>query len=122
MPIEDDAPSAEKIENLAKKIWLAGLGAYGRSLDNVQTGYDKISGESLKVFEELVSKGEALQNETANEVKDKVKGKVKEGKDRFEARAEELKTKLSITSGINTKLDSLSKKIDQLSKKLTKKA
>lgn len=118
MTTENEDPSAEKIETLAKKIWLAGLGAYGQSLDNVQTGYDKLSEESLKVFEELVQKGEALQSEATNEVKDKVK----EGKSRIEARAEELKSKLSLTSGFNSKLDNLSKKIDQLTSKLTKKS
>jgi DNA-binding protein H-NS len=118
MTTDKQEPSAEKIETLAKKIWLAGLGAYGQSLDNVQTGYDKLSEESLKVFEELVQKGESLQSEAACEVKDKVK----ESKNRIEARAEVLKSKLTLTPVLNSKLEKLSKKIDQLTNKLTKKS
>lgn len=109
--------SPEKMESLAKKIWLAGLGAYGRSLDGVQHSYDKLSEESQKLFDELVSKGEAIQNDASTKVKDKVK----EGNSRLEARAEELKKKLSITSSLSGRLEEMSKKIDKLSKNLTNK-
>lgn len=109
--------SPEKMESLAKKIWLAGLGAYGRSLDGAKEGYDKLSEESQRVFDELVAKGEALQNEAADLVKDKVK----ESNSKLEARAEELKSKLSITSSLSGRLEEMSKKIDKLSQTLTKK-
>ncbi|GAA5315802.1 MAG: hypothetical protein AseanaTS_10070 [Candidatus Pelagadaptatus aseana] len=109
--------SPEKMESLAKKIWLAGLGAYGHSLDGFQNSYDKLSEESQKLFDELVAKGEALQNQATDAVKDKVK----EGNSRLEARADELKSKLSITSSISTRLEEMSKKIDKLSQSLANK-
>lgn len=109
--------SPEKMESLAKKIWLAGLGAYGRSLDGMQHSYDKFSEESHKLFDELVSKGEAIQNDASTRVKDKVK----EGNSRLEARADELKSKLSITSNLSNRLEEMSKKIDKLSKTLANK-
>jgi polyhydroxyalkanoate synthesis regulator phasin len=109
--------SPEKMESLAKKIWLAGLGAYGHSLDGFQNGYDKLSEESQKLFDDLVAKGEALQSQATDAVKDKVK----EGNNRLEARAEELKKKLSITSSLSNRLEEMSKKIDKLSQNLAKK-
>jgi predicted RNase H-like nuclease (RuvC/YqgF family) len=104
-------------ETLAKKIWLAGLGAYGRSLDEVHSRYEKLSGEGIKAFEDLVSKGEALQNETTEKVKDKVK----ESNTKLEARIDELKEKLSLTHSIDKKLDQVNSKIDKLSRSLSKK-
>ncbi|GAA5315803.1 MAG: hypothetical protein AseanaTS_10080 [Candidatus Pelagadaptatus aseana] len=104
-------------ESLAKKIWLAGLGAYGRSLDGVQNRYEKLSEESQKLFDELVSKGEELQSDTTDLVKDKVK----EGNSRLEARIEELRERLSLTTSIDKRLADVNAKIDRLSKRLSKK-
>ena len=64
----DKTKAAEIKESLAKKIWLAGLGAYGLSLDGVHNRYEKLSEESQKVFDDLVAKGEVLQNETADKI------------------------------------------------------
>lgn len=112
------AKAVELKESLAKKIWLAGLGAYGRSLDGVQHSYEKLSEESQKLFDDLVSKGEALQNETTDLVKDKVK----EGNNRLEARIEELRERLSLTTNIDKRLADVNAKIDKLSKRLSKKS
>jgi mevalonate kinase len=105
-------------ENLAKKIWLAGLGAYGRSVDQVQNRYEKISEDSLKAFDDLVAKGEAIQNQTTEKVKDKVKS----SNTKLEARIEELKQKLSLTHSIEKKLDVVNSKLDKLSSSLSKKS
>ena len=45
-------------EEFARKIWLAGLGAYGKSVDEAQGRYEKISSEANKLFDDLVAKGE----------------------------------------------------------------
>ena len=50
-------------EDTARKIWLAGLGAYGKSIDTVQGQYEKINADSNRIFNELVAKGEALESE-----------------------------------------------------------
>ncbi|MGV6807100.1 MAG: hypothetical protein ACWA5K_04265, partial [bacterium] len=39
----------DKAEELARKIWLAGLGAYGYSYDRLQEGYDKVTGSSQEL-------------------------------------------------------------------------
>ena len=38
-------------EEFARKIWLAGLGAYGKSIDEAQGRYEQLSTETQKVFE-----------------------------------------------------------------------
>lgn len=45
----------------ARKIWLAGIGAYGRAFSEAQESIAKITGESAKIFDELVAKGEAIE-------------------------------------------------------------
>jgi len=45
----------------ARKIWLAGIGAYGRAFSEAQERVAKIGGESARVFEDLVAKGEAIE-------------------------------------------------------------
>jgi hypothetical protein len=51
------APSADT----ARKIWLAGIGAYGRAFSEAQEQVAKLTGESHRVFEDLVAKGEAIE-------------------------------------------------------------
>lgn len=58
----------DKTEELARQIWLAGLGAYGQRLDNLQEGYDKMNGQTRKLFEELVARGEKLEADTKDAV------------------------------------------------------
>ena len=38
-------------EDMARKIWLAGLGAYGKSVEEAQGRYEKLSEEASKMFE-----------------------------------------------------------------------
>jgi hypothetical protein len=45
----------------ARKIWLAGIGAYGRAFSEAQESIAKITGESAKIFDDLVAKGEAIE-------------------------------------------------------------
>lgn len=71
---------AEKASDLAKNIWLAGLGAYGKAFDEAQGTYQKVTDkvkqaqESTKMFDDLVEKGKELEGETQEklqEVKEK---------------------------------------------------
>lgn len=45
----------------ARKIWLAGIGAYGRAFSEAQETVAKLTGESTRAFEDLVAKGEAIE-------------------------------------------------------------
>ena len=118
---------AEKASELAKNIWLAGLGAYGKAVDEAQGQYEKVSGkvtekvedvksstseESTKLFDELVAKGKKLEDETTeklSEVKEKTSSNL-------EDRLAQVKSSLSFSSrgdgNLEAQLDDLSKKLD----------
>lgn len=45
----------------ARRIWLAGIGAYGRAYNEAQEAIKEMSGETTRVFDDLVEKGEVLE-------------------------------------------------------------
>jgi len=47
----------------ARKIWLAGIGAYGRAFSEAQETVAKLTDESARVFDDLVAKGEAIEKQ-----------------------------------------------------------
>lgn len=48
--------------DIARKIWLAGVGAYGRAYDNAQDAAEKLAAGANQTFDELVAKGEELED------------------------------------------------------------
>ena len=93
-------------EDFARKIWLAGLGAYGKSFDEAQGRFEKLSGEATKVFDDLVAKGETLEVEAKDKFKEKTN---------VEERVAEVRKKLGLDKQSNDqKIEELSNKIDQL--------
>jgi len=44
-----------------RKIWLAGIGAYGRAFAEAKGAVDSLTGKGSEVFDELVQKGEVLE-------------------------------------------------------------
>lgn len=101
-------------EDFARKIWLAGLGAYGKSYDEVQGRVEDLNSEASKVFEELVDKGEKLEAEAKDKFKEKTDFKVKE-------RVSEVREKLGMNSkDTNQRIDELSAKIEALTESVAK--
>jgi hypothetical protein len=49
-------------EDVARKIWLAGVGAYGRMFAEAQDRVEKAAGSAGDLFEQLVARGEALED------------------------------------------------------------
>lgn len=47
--------------DVARKIWLAGVGAYGKMFDQAQDQFEKVSGAAQEVFEQLVEQGEKVE-------------------------------------------------------------
>lgn len=64
--------SAEHAESLARKIWLAGLGAYGKSFGDAQDQLDKASQEASKMFNELVDKGQQIEDQSRRAIHDRL--------------------------------------------------
>ena len=120
--------SGDKAEALARNIWLAGLGAYSRTFNDVservddiqeelQERYESINTEGKKTFDQLVKRGVTMQ---AN-----VEQAVKEGKDTIEERVEEFKQRFGggLTNYVDIpgRLRSAAEKIEELSERLQKK-
>ncbi len=49
--------------DLAHKIWLAGVGAYGKAYDVASEGVGKVSGQGEVLFEDLVARGEEIESD-----------------------------------------------------------
>jgi polyhydroxyalkanoate synthesis regulator phasin len=56
----------------ARKVWLAGVGAYGKAYEDAQERFEKLSSDRNELFDTLVQKGEEIEN-TAQETFEKVR-------------------------------------------------
>lgn len=105
----------------ARKIWLAGIGAYGRAFSEAQESIAKVSGETSKYFEDLVERGEEIEDavETrGREIAERVKAPGFSMDDRIKEMREKLK--LGAVGGesrldvIDARLTAIEDKLDQL--------
>ncbi len=117
-------------EDTARKIWLAGIGAYGRVYSEAHDSLSKISKGSSKVFDDLVQKGEVIETMVSIKSKD-VAGDVKEmasdvidkvggGLD-MDDRIAKMRSRLKNSDAdgdINTRLDEIEGKLDAILKLL----
>jgi polyhydroxyalkanoate synthesis regulator phasin len=55
--------TASEAEDVARKIWLAGVGAYGRMFAEAQDRVEKAASSANDLFEQLVARGEALEDQ-----------------------------------------------------------
>ena len=61
------ATSEDGSDTLAKKIWLAGIGAYGKSVEDAQEQLDRAGQEVSRHFNELVDKGLVRREQDAQD-------------------------------------------------------
>ena len=111
--------TASTAEEMARKIWLAGLGAYGKGYEEVKGRIESLSTDSNKLFDELVAKGQKLETEGKGKV-EAVKNEVI-AKTEIESRIETVRAKLGFNSNDNDlKIEELSAKIDTLTTAVAK--
>jgi polyhydroxyalkanoate synthesis regulator phasin len=111
--------TASTAEEMARKIWLAGLGAYGKGYEEVKGRIEALSTDSNKLFDELVVKGQKLETEGKGKVEE-VKNEVV-AKTEIESRIETVRAKLGLNSTDNDqKIEELSTKIDALTAAVAK--
>ncbi len=53
--------TSSRTPDMARKIWLAGIGAYGRAFSEAHESLSRVGEGSSKIFEELVAKGEQIE-------------------------------------------------------------
>jgi hypothetical protein len=122
---DDKGNVSDKASEIAKNIWLAGLGAYGKAFDEAQDRLDRLdkaSKEPPRLFKNLVKKGEELEDE----VKDSLASIRKSSTHSVEERIRKVRENfhLNLTSRgadleeIHAKLDTLTSKVDALGKAL----
>ncbi|GGX64280.1 hypothetical protein GCM10011309_12980 [Litorimonas cladophorae] len=104
-----------------RKVWLAGIGAYGRAFAEAKGAVGTLTGKSSEVFDELVSKGEMLEavgKYKAEELVGKGKaamGDIKPDLD-IDDRIARMRARLSSVTESST--DRLEARVDQLEAKL----
>jgi len=60
-PTKDTSDNSTDDKDMVRKIWLAGIGAYGRAFSEAKGAVDSLTGKSSAVFDELVQKGQVLE-------------------------------------------------------------
>ena len=114
-----DKPT-EKNSDIARSIWLAGLGAYGRALDEAVNRYEqastKVSKDTSKLFKELVQRGLELESSTRRKVSDSDLIKTTTT---IEERLKKMRANLGFgLTGGNQDLDRIERKLDILTEKV----
>ncbi|MCZ6830787.1 MAG: phasin family protein [Gammaproteobacteria bacterium] len=122
---DDRSNVSDKASEIAKNIWLAGLGAYGKAFSEAQDRLDKVSKEPPRLFKELVKKGEELEVEVRDSLASIRKSSTSSVEERIRKVRENFN--LNLTSRrvdlveVNAKLDALTAKVDALTLALTAK-
>ena len=113
---------SKKDMDIARKIWLAGIGAYGRAVDDATEAYSKVGKETTKIFEDLVGKGAELEGTVASVAKSVVPDMTQKHRAQVEDRMERMKAALGLgevaadqqenIENIESRLDAIEAKID----------
>ena len=111
---DEKSKVTDKAGEIAKNIWLAGVGAYGKAVDEAQSSLKKAT-EPPKLFRDLVKAGAQLEEE-ASEARAAARSSVEERiarvRDNFQqqrpARIEDL-------DSLHRKVDALTRKVEELS-------
>lgn len=111
---------SDKASEIAKNIWLAGVGAYGKAVEDAQGRIEKAM-EPPKLFRDLVKAGAALEEdakaaiETTTAARQSVEDRISRVRDNFQmqrpARVEEV-------DALRKEVAKLSRKVDRLSRAL----
>lgn len=123
------AAQLEHGRDVAHKIWLAGIGAYGRAFDEARDGVGNFAENTSEVFEDLVKRGAEIEsdmkarissNERLSTATERVTKAVETAThfqekqlERFEARMERMRDLLGLSLG-SDKTSKLNAKIDKL--------
>ena len=121
-----DQPNKEF--DLSRKVWLAGIGAYGRAIGDAQDVYAKMGKETSKAFDELVGRGEDLEAKVTSAAKQyapKMTGAaVKSTMGNISERLEKMKATLGLTevaaqqqddiSELSVRMDAMDAKLDTI--------
>lgn len=122
---QDEAQSTE----VAYKIWLAGVGAYGKAYDTALAGANVLSKQSAEVFEDLVKRGSEIEHDVRAKLAadERVSGASKrvsktietvrdmqvQARDQFDARLDRMRDLLGV-KGLSDVRRKFARQIDKL--------
>lgn len=106
--------NVEHVQGLAKNVWFAYLGAAGLVVKEAKGQYEKLNKERTNLVEDLVSRGEKVQDEAESFIKN--------GRSTVEEQIEVAKVRVTSAFDMPARLKSLADKIEGLSKDLKKAA
>lgn len=123
----------ESGETVARKIWLAGLGAYGKSVEDAHGQIDKASQEASKFFHDLVSKGQSIEDHSREALKERIseaKGMISGARERISEAADSntrsveemigrVRERMGVDDAVHTRLDALARQVNALAQKVT---
>ena len=114
---------------MAYKIWLAGVGAYGKAYDTAMAGANVLNKQSADVFEDLVKRGSEIEHDVRARLAadERVSGATKQvtktlesvrdmqmqARDQFEARLDRMRDLLGV-KGFGTVREAMGRQIDKL--------
>jgi len=117
---DEKSKVSDKASEIAKNIWLAGVGAYGKAVDEAQGRLERAM-EPPKLFRDLVKAGSALEEdarhalEASSSAKSSVEQRINRVRENFHmqrpARIEDI-------TALQKKVDHLSRKVDKLARAL----
>ncbi len=106
--------NVEQAQGVAKNVWFAYLGAAGVAVNEVKNRFGKISAEGQDLAQDLVARGEKVQDD-AQEF-------LKSGRSDIEEQIEAAKERVSSAFDMPSRLKDLANKLEGLSKDLKKSA
>ena len=117
--------AAEQAESLARRIWLAGLGAYGQSLEDAQQHLGRAGGEASRLFQELVDKGQRIEEQSRSgirrsldEARSAISDRVGSNARSLEDMIRRVRDKVGPDTALSGRLDALARRVDGLAQVL----
>ena len=105
---------SDKANEVAKNIWLAGLGAYGKAFDTASEKYASASKEAPKHFNELVEKGLEVEQQARGQFSMPAMPSIPKPSIAIEERIEKMRSYLSFGSNSSVDVSELEKKVKKL--------
>ena len=126
----------QEARDTARKIWLAGIGAYGRAFSEAQDAIKGMSKDTSRVFDDLVQKGESLEatvQEKGKEFVEKTRASTDDLSDTIDDRIKDMRARLvrgaqkvsetnskpnNMSRDVETRLSAIEAKLDKIMKQL----
>jgi len=114
-----DAEGKRGTGETARRIWLAGIGAYGRAFNEAQEALKDVTGNTSKVFDDLVQKGEMIEMAVSHKSKEMIKKAGVPNLD-LDDRISKMRSRLSRGEDVARDIDAMEARLDAMDAKLDK--